>query len=149
MARGRGPYQAVPFLIIGENAVKTVPICSEMVAMLGQPPNTYRPEWPDAELLPETRDPQASLENCRRLLFRGLTYQRFIAGPGGVMIVFETGETLLCNGFALGEGPRAQALATLAAEIGLGTQEEMTMTFEMLGEEYHGPLPRLEKLAGG
>jgi len=116
---------------------------NEVVKMLDEPGIQYHPEWDGIALEPETGNPQVSLENCRRLFSKGLTWLGFVAGPAGIVVIFETGETILSTGLALGGGPRTEALAALAAKIGLGPENELAEWYTSLGAEYRGPVPAL------
>jgi len=120
-----------------------VRIVSEIVKMLDEPGIQYHPEWNGIDLEPETGNPQVSVENCRRLLSKGLTWLGFVAGPAGIVVIFETGEAILLTGLALGGGPRTEALADLAAKIGLGPAEELARWYTSLRGEYRGPVPAL------
>jgi hypothetical protein len=120
-----------------------VRIVSDVVKMLDEPGIQYHPEWNAIDLEPETGNPQASLENCHRLLSKGLTWLGFVAGPAGIVVIFETGETILSTGLALGGGPRTEALAALAAKIGLGPADELARWYTSLGADYRGPVPAL------
>lgn len=117
-------------------------VSGEMLTLLRESTPSYQPEMAGVELLPETGDPQASLENMRRLLGLGLTYLGHVAGPGGILCIFQTGEAFLATGFALGSGPRAEAYAQACHELGLGDQDELAHWFESLGADYDGPVPR-------
>lgn len=124
-----------------------VSVISPMLTLLTQPGVQYQPERPNLPLLPETGDPRASLENVRLMMNEGLTYSLFIAGPAGVVLNFQTGESILLTGFALGGGPRTEALALAAHEIGLGPQEELAGWYtdfgKQYGSDYIGPVPEL------
>lgn len=122
-----------------------VSIVSPMLTLLTQPGVSYQPVWPGVPLLPEIGDPRNSLENVRLLMNKtGLTYSLLIAGPAGVVLNFQTGESILLTGFALGGGPKTEALALAAHEVGLGDQEELARFYTHLGfgPDYVGPIPR-------
>jgi hypothetical protein len=119
-----------------------VSIISPMLTLLTQEDVHYKPDWHEVELMPETGDPKASMENVRRLSGEGLTYMGMVAGPGGVVLQFQTGESILLTGFALGGGPKTEALAAAAHGLGLGDQDELALWYTNLGQDYRGPIPR-------
>jgi hypothetical protein len=118
-----------------------VSIMSEMVRMLNEPCIHYHPQCNGVSLLPETGDPQVSVENVRRLLREGQTWLAFIAGTCGVVVVFESGASILATGLRAGGGPKTEALAKLAEEIGLGPATALEHWYSSLGTDYRGILP--------
>jgi hypothetical protein len=118
-----------------------VSIVSEMVRMLNEPCIHYHPQCDGVSLLPETGDPQASVENVRRLVREGHFWMAFIAGPCGVVVVFESGASILATGLHAGGGPGTEALAKLAEEIGLGPAATLEHWYCSLGTDYRGILP--------
>lgn len=122
-------------------SVPKISIITPILVLLGQPSPKYQPLFPGVELLPETGDSTASVENVRRLYREGFTYMGMLAGPGGVVLQFQTGEAILLTGFALGGGPKTEALALAASEIGLGEFEELVEFYASL-KDWHGPIPK-------
>lgn len=118
----------------------TVNVTSPMLALLSREGVQYMPNWPGVNLLPETGDPANSLQNVRSLLQEGLTFNEFIAGPAGILLLFQTGEAILLTGFALGGGPRTRALAEAASEIGIDNQDALHHWYTALGRDYEGPI---------
>lgn len=121
--------------------VPKISIITPILILLGQKTPQYQPVFPEVELLPETGDPAVSVENVRCLGREGFTYMGMLAGPGGVVLQFQTGEAILLTGFALGGGPRTEALALAASEIGLGEFEELVEFYTGL-KDWRGPIPK-------
>jgi hypothetical protein len=120
---------------------QTIDLASPMLRLLNQANVAYQPVAPVA-LLPEDGNPQASLENVRRLFQFGLTYLTLISGLAGVLFIFQTGEMYLATGFLLGcvNKAKTEALARACTEIGLGDYDELLEFYASLNS--HGPVPR-------
>jgi hypothetical protein len=99
----------------------------------------YLPVSQDVPLLPETGDPQVSLGNLHVL---DLVAQDMIAGRGGVLILFASGEQYLATGFRVGGGPATEKLAKYAAEQHFGDYGRLLWAWSALADDYEGKLPK-------
>lgn len=116
--------------------MNSVSLRNPMLDLLDQINPTYQPEG----MAKETGDPATSLVNVRTLLREGFTFLTMLAGLGGILFIFQTGEMLLATGLSLGGGPKTEALAQIAEEIGLGCYEERLSFYTSL-QNYSGPVP--------
>lgn len=106
--------------------------------------NGYTPVFRGETLIPEYSDNDASLKNVRRMLSVGLKICGLNVGPNGnVLVIFDSGETYLATGFAVGEySLLVQALAEIAVESGLGKMRDWMRYLTTLPSEgmFSGPL---------
>jgi len=111
------------------------PVISPMLGLFRSEEPSYQPEHPSKSLQVEDGNPQASLENLKRL---GLVIQDIWIRKGRTraLIQFNTGEQYL----ALGLG-KADALAFVASEAGYGKFEELRTFYACLPDDYDGKLP--------
>jgi hypothetical protein len=124
-----------------------VRIVNPMLELLWKPIAEYKPEGFEG-LLPETGDPQTSVKNVQTLVDAGLAILSAVAGPGGVLFIFQTGETFLANGFGLGGGPKTEALAYLISAIGVMPYQDVLRLLVGDGlDNWVGPIPNLKWLA--
>jgi hypothetical protein len=95
---------------------------------------SYQPSHPSGPLLPEDGNPQASLENLKRL---GLAPVDFWVRCNftRVLIQFSTGEQYVALGL------NAKELARLASTAGLGEYEELCDLYDFLPPDYDSKLP--------
>lgn len=97
----------------------------------------YTPTHPKITLLPENGDPATSIENLRHLYQEGLIFLALVAGKGGILFIFETGEQFLATGLAVGGGPKTEALAVIMSEFGMGSKEELLNFYSI---QDYGPI---------
>lgn len=109
-------------------------VVTNMLAFFRSDTPSYQPSHP-CGLLCEDGNPQASLENLKRL---GLAPQDFWVRKGlsRVLIQFSTGEQYVALGL---HDPTV--LARLASDAGLGEYEELCEIYDSLPPEYDSKLP--------
>lgn len=116
----------------------TMSIECAALANLDQANLRYQPHRPGIELLPETGDPQASLENARHLYRHNTELVGFlITGPAGVIVPWRSGMWLLATGFQVGGGPKTRALAVFMSEAGFGDFTTVYSLTAVLSTGYH------------
>jgi hypothetical protein len=110
-------------------------VVTPMLAFFRSDTPSYQPSHPSGTLLLEDGNPQASLENLKRL---GLTPEFFWVrcNFSRVLIQFNTGEQYVA--FGLGD---PKVLARLAADAGLGEYKELCEIYEFLPPDYDSRLP--------
>ncbi len=108
-------------------------VVTNMLAFFRSDTPSYQPSHP-CGLLCEDGNPQASLENLKRL---GLAPQDFWVrcNFSRVLIQFSTGEQYVALGLSVAN------LARMAADAGLGEYEELYEIYESLPPEYDSKLP--------
>lgn len=111
-----------------------IPLVSPMLAALRDGVTTYEPDRPG--LIPEHHDPATSLANARHLFSEGLTLSHLIAGPGGLLFVFDQGEEYLATGLR----PGSKQLGQLLAELGY---DDLADFFVSLPADFSGPIVSL------
>jgi hypothetical protein len=117
-----------------------ISVISSMLTMMNQAGVAFLPYLPGLPLLPETGDPQTTLENVRRIS-KGRSIVAIIVGPAGVGLGWGTGETLAATGFAVGGGPKTEALAQALSEMGCGPYDALLKQYSALPAGYRGHLP--------
>lgn len=106
----------------------------------------YQPHRPGVELLPETGDPQASLENARLLYRRDAELVGFlVTGPAGVLVPWRSGVWLLATGFQVGGGAKTRALALFMSEAGFGDFTTLYSMTTLLSVGTYHMLPSWER----
>ena len=110
-------------------------VVTPLLALFRSDTPAYQPSHPSGPLCLEDGNPQASLENLKRL---GLEVQNIWVRKGlsRVLIQFGTGEQYL----ALGLG-NPQLLAMMASTAGMGEYDELYDMYRDLPEDYEGMLP--------
>jgi hypothetical protein len=110
-------------------------VVGSMLRLFQSDEPSYQPVWNGKTLRPENGDPQASLENLKKL---GLVIQDiWVRGPR-VLILFSTGEQYC----ALGLG-KSDALAFVASEAGFGPFDRLRDFIAALPPDYNDKLPDL------
>ncbi len=110
-------------------------VVTPMLAFFRSDATSYQPSHPSGPLCPEDGNPQASLENHKRL---GLVPQDFWVRCNltRVLIQFSTGEQYLALGLS-----DPKVLARLASDAGLGEYEELCEIYDFLPPDYDSKLP--------
>jgi hypothetical protein len=110
-------------------------VVTPMLELFRSDATSYQPQNLSGTLRLEDGNPQASLENLKTL---GLVVQDIWVRKGlsRVLIQFNTGEQYLAFGLV-----KAEALAFIASEAGMGDYEELKVMYQCLPPEYEGKLP--------
>jgi len=110
---------------------------SPMLRLFQEGAKTYQPDG----LAEESGDPQASLENIRRLMTNGLVVRDILVGSAGVLVLFRDGEQFYAAGLRVGTNNSAtEALAQMAAEARFGPYDELLQHYRCLPKDYCGQL---------
>ena len=125
-----------------ENTVQAVDasFISPMLALYRSDHSAYQPTSSGTPFKLEDGNPQASLENLRRLTDNGLVIQDIWVRNQlrRVLIQFSTGEQYLALGLS-----DPETLARLAAEANMGKYDDLRANCDMLAEDpdYDDKLP--------
>jgi len=111
-----------------------------MLQMFREGVPSYQPEAKGLVL--ESGDPQASLENIRRIVAAGLMIRDILVKPTGMLFTFASGEHYYTPGLRVGTtGPATKALVKIAAEAGFGPEDRLLRFYSHLPDSYCGQLP--------
>jgi hypothetical protein len=110
-------------------------VITPLLALFRSDETAYHPIHPGGPLETENGDPQASLENLKRLklVIQDIWVRK---GLSRALIQFNTGQQYL----ALGLGDPA-ALAFVASDAGFGEYEHLKSFYSFLPPDYEGKLP--------
>jgi hypothetical protein len=110
-------------------------VITPLLALFRSDETSYQPVHPSGPLALEDGNPQASLENLKRLklVIQDIWVRK---GLSRALIQFNTGEQYL----ALGLGDPA-ALAFVASDAGFGEYEHLKSFYSFLPPDYEGKLP--------
>ena len=115
-------------------------VIGTMLRLFREGAATYQPEG----LALESGDPQASLENIRRLMATGLVVRDILVSKSGVLVLFRDGEQFYATGLRVGTNDAAtEALARIAAEANFGPFERLLPFYQHLPASYSGQLPNV------
>jgi len=90
----------------------------------------------------ESGDPQASLENVRKLMALGLKIRDIWVRPTGALIMFVTGEQYYAPGLRVAtDGPATKALAEIASKASFGPYERLLAFYRCLPADWDNQLP--------
>jgi hypothetical protein len=117
-----------------------IDVISPMLSALRLGTAEYQPDFPDLTLAREQRDAEVSISNLRLLFADGLTLASLVAGPAGLLFIFDTGEEYLATGLRVGR-QSAAVLAELMASLGHGEEAELSEFYAALPDDYDGPVP--------
>jgi hypothetical protein len=117
-----------------------IDVISPMLSALRLGTAEYQPDFPDLTLAREQRDAGVSISNLRLLFADGLTLASLVAGPAGLLFIFDTGEEYLATGLRVGR-QSAAVLAELMASLGHGEEAELSEFYAALPDDYDGPVP--------
>jgi len=116
-----------------------VDLISQMLAALRDGTAEYEPSFPGLTLAREQQDTGVSVANLRLLFAKGLTLASLVAGPAGLLFIFDTGEEYLATGLHVG-APSSPALAELMAGLGYGEMKELADFYAAMPTDFAGPV---------